>query len=133
MGEQGGCHCSAVRYRLKDGAAPVHHALCHCTDCRKASGAPAVGWALFAKDDIEIGGEPASYRSSEHAERHFCVSCGTGLFYTNEAIFPGKIDIQSATLDNPDAFPLQAEIQVAERIGWMDKVGELPRFERYPG
>lgn len=132
MGEQGGCHCGTIRYEIRDGAQPEHHALCHCTDCRKASGAPAIGWTLFARGDVTICGEPSPYRSSEHAERHFCSRCGTGLFYTNEVIFPGRIDIQSATLDNPDAFPLQGEIQIAERIGWMGKLGELPRFDRYP-
>jgi hypothetical protein len=25
--------------------------------------------------------------------RQFCGTCGTGLFYVNEAIFPGQIDI----------------------------------------
>ncbi len=49
-------------------------------------------------------------------------SCGTGLFYTSEAIFPGQIDVQIATLDDPDAFVPQAQIQTAERIGWMEKL-----------
>ena len=43
------------------------------------------------------------------------------------------IDIQSATLDDPDRIPVQAQIQTAERIGWMEKAHELPSFERYPG
>lgn len=133
MGEQGGCLCGAIRYELKDGATPVHHALCHCADCRRATGAPAVSWALFARDEVQITGEPRAYRSSEHAERHFCAVCGTSLFYTNPVIFPGQIDIQSATLDNPDAFAMQGQIQTAERIGWMATRDRLPQFERYPG
>ena len=54
-------------------------------------------------------------------------------FYTNEDIFPDQIDVQSATLDNPDAIPLQAQIQTAEGIGWMAELHRLPSFERYPG
>jgi hypothetical protein len=133
MAEAGGCHCGSVSYELKEGAVPVHHALCHCADCRKSSGAPAVAWTLFAREDVTVRGEPARYRSSEHAERHFCATCGSSLFYTNDQIFPGQIDIQSATLDRPDAFPLQAQIQTADRIGWMEKLDALPQFERYPG
>ena len=133
MAEQGGCMCGAIRYELKDGAQPVHHALCHCTDCRKASGAPAVAWALFDKGDVSISGRATDFGSSEHATRQFCPTCGTGLFYLNEQIFPGQIDIQSATLDNPDAFPVQGQIQTAERIGWMGHLEGLPQFERYPG
>jgi hypothetical protein len=110
-----------------------HHALCHCTDCRKSSGAPAVSWALAATDQITITGETSVYESSEHGRRHFCGRCGTGLFYTNDVIFPGQTDVQSATLDDPDALPLQAQIQTAERIGWMETAKDLPSFHRYPG
>ena len=127
----GGCHCGAVRYEMT--AEVAHHALCHCTDCRKASGAPATAWAMAAADQVTITGEPVTYASSEHGRRLFCGACGTSLFYTNEVVFPGMIDVQSATLDDPDAIPLQAQIQTAERIGWMAHLGDLPAFERYPG
>ena len=127
----GGCHCGAVRYEMT--AEVAHHALCHCTDCRKASGAPAVAWAMAAADQVEVTGQPLTYASSEHGRRMFCSACGTSLFYTNEVVFPGMIDVQSATLDDPDAISLQAQIQTAERIGWMAHLGDLPAFERYPG
>ena len=131
MEAKGRCHCGAITYSVSGD--PAHHALCHCTDCRLASGAPAVSWALFPRDAVTMTGTPQAYASSEHAQRHFCGACGTGLFYTNEAIFPGQIDIQSATLDDPGALPLQAQIQTAERIGWMAHLHDLPNFERYPG
>ena len=92
-----------------------------------------VGWALVSRTDLELTGTPKIYASSEHGRRHFCGDCGTGLFYTNEAIFPGQIDVQSGTLDDPDLIPAGAQIQVAERIGWMEKLDEMPAFNRYPG
>lgn len=126
----GGCHCGAVRYQMS--ADVAHHSLCHCTDCRRASGAPAVSWALVKRDDIRIEGQPKAYASSPGTQRLFCADCGTSVFFVNEAIFPGMIDVQSATLDDPDAIPMQGQIQTAERIGWMDILGTLPAFERYP-
>ncbi len=128
---RGQCHCGAIRYAIPTQV--EHHTLCHCRDCRRHSGAPLVGWALVGHDALDVTGTPKVYASSEHGRRHFCGDCGTGLFYTNEAIFPGKIDVQTATLDDPDAIPVQAQIQTAERIGWMEKLAELPAFERYPG
>ena len=136
MGEsehRGQCHCGAVTYTIAAGVTPVHHALCHCTDCRRSSGAPAIGWALFAADEVSISGEVTAYQSSEHVRRHFCPKCGTGLFYTHDTLFVGQIDVQSATLDNPDAFALGGQIQMAERIGWMAHLDTLPAFERFPG
>lgn len=127
----GGCRCGAVRYEMPSDVA--HAALCHCTDCRKSSGAPAVAWALAPRDQVTIEGEPLVYASSDNVQRHFCGRCGTGLFYTNEVVFPGMIDVQTATLDDPDEIPVVAQIQTAERIGWMERAHELPTFERYPG
>lgn len=129
---QGQCHCGAIRYEMATQA--THHALCHCTDCRRHSGAPMVAWALVPMPLLTIlSGTPKIYQSSQHAQRHFCGDCGTGLFYTNDDIFPGQIDVQSATLDNPDAIPVQGQIQTAERIGWMETLDTLPSFARFPG
>lgn len=127
----GGCHCGAVRYEMPETF--IHHALCHCTDCRRCSGAPAVAWALVPTDQLQIAGQTVVYASSQDGRRHFCGVCGTGLFYTNEVIFPGQTDVQSATLDDPDALKLQAQIQTAERIKWMETANDLPAFHRYPG
>ena len=91
-----------------------------------------VGELEVNQGEIEITGTPKIYASSEHGRRHFCGECGTGLFYTSEAIFPGQIDVQSATLDDPGLIPAQVQIQTAERIGWMEKLDSLPTFERYP-
>jgi hypothetical protein len=70
--------------------------------------------------------------SSQHGRREFCAACGTGLFYRNDDIFAGLVDVQSATWDDPDAFAPTEQIQIAERIGWMAGVHLLPAFERYP-
>lgn len=129
----GGCHCGAVRYEA--GQAPSRHSICHCTDCRRSAGAPVVAWAIFGLGDVRVTkGAPKVRASSEHGRRHFCADCGTGLFYTNEVILPGVIDVQSATLDNPDAIAAPAaQVQVAERIGWLQAAHESPAFARYPG
>lgn len=127
----GGCHCGAVRYELN--GAPMHHALCHCTDCRRTSGAPMVGWTMYPETALTlIQGSPREYASSEHGRRFFCGDCGTGLFYRNAEILPGIVDVQSATYDDPDLIPAQAHVQIADRIGWMADVHMLPSFERYP-
>lgn len=127
---KGQCHCGAIRYEMP--AEVQHHTLCHCGDCRRATGAPLVSWGLAASDSVKIEGQPKVYASSEHGRRHFCGGCGTSLFYTNDAIFPGMIDIQTGTLDDASTLPLQAQIQIAERIGWMADAHELPMFERFP-
>lgn len=127
----GQCHCGAIHYEMPSEV--LHHALCHCTDCRRHAGAPMVAWAMIPAEQLRItSGQPTTYNSSEHGRRLFCAACGTGLFYINEANLPGMVDIQTATLDDPDALPPTAHIQVAERLSWMRHADTLPTFERYP-
>jgi hypothetical protein len=127
----GGCHCGAIRYELSGD--PMHHALCHCADCRRHAGAPVVGWAMFKSDQFRVTqGEAKEYASSEHGRRYFCAHCGTGLFYRNDQLLPDITDVQSGTLDEPDAIPAEVHIQTADRIGWMKTAHELPQFDRYP-
>lgn len=130
MAVTGGCRCGAVRYVAQ--GEPAHHALCHCTQCRRSAGAFVIGWAMFAQTAVAIEGEPVTYESSPGTFRRFCGTCGTGLFYVDESVFPGMIDVQSGTLDEPDAMPAQLQIQVADAPRWMAGYSELAAFERFP-
>ncbi|QYU69600.1 GFA family protein [Leptolyngbya sp. 15MV] len=127
----GRCHCGKVVYGFQGGIR--HSSVCHCEDCRKCAGAPSVAWMAVASDDFAIErGKPRLYRSSPDAERYFCGDCGTGLYYVNENVLPGLVDIQVATLDDPEAFPPQIHVQMADALGWEAGLGDLPSFDRYP-
>lgn len=126
----GGCHCGAIRYEVSGDV--IGHSLCHCVDCRRSSGAPMVGWAMVPDTQLRVTGETSIYASSENGRRHFCIQCGTGLFYSNDAMLPGLVDITSATLDEPEKLAPEDHIQVADRIEWMTTVHTLPEHERFP-
>ncbi|HWK41959.1 MAG TPA: GFA family protein [Croceibacterium sp.] len=128
----GGCRCGAIRYqaRVDD---PTRHALCHCEDCQRSAGAPAVAWLAVPKESFAVTqGEAVRWDGDGGAERYFCGTCGTGLYYFNEEVLPGVADIQSATLDDTETWQPGAQIQCADRLGYMAKLGEMPEFERYP-
>jgi hypothetical protein len=128
----GGCHCGAVRYEAS--GTPQHVSICHCGDCRKSAGAPFVSWAAFSAVDFRvIRGEPKAFNSSGSAFRHFCADCGSGLYYVNEQVLPGLVDIQTSTLDDPDALEPVLQIQAAEKLKWVAHMDSLPSFDRYPG
>ena len=129
---EGGCRCGAVRYEAEGEAA--HHALCHCRDCQMASGAPAIAWLAMPSGGFRVtSGEPVRYTAASGSMRAFCGTCGTSLFFVNEDVLPGIVDIQSVTLDNPDAVPVQAQIQTDDRRPFMATLHELPAFARFPG
>ena len=127
----GRCSCGAIHYELS--GPPKSVSLCHCGDCRRSAGAPMVAWAMFPEAALTLTkGSPKTINSSGTAMRSFCADCGSGLFYRSEPVLPGMVDIQSSTLDLPEALPPTVQLQTAERLGWMKHVHELPEFERFP-
>lgn len=125
---EGGCLCGAVRYRVH--GSPRATSLCHCRSCRLATGAPALAWAIFPEDKVEIvAGETATFFSSPGVEWGFCASCGTTLTY-RRASRPGLFDVTTATLDDPEAFPPSKEIWTGERLSWMPSNPAIPQFDR---
>jgi hypothetical protein len=125
---EGGCSCGAIRYRST--AQPTGRTLCHCESCRRASGAPAVAWAIFPTHAFAIvAGTPHEHRSSEYVTRSFCETCGTPLVYRSDRR-PDVVDVPTATLDDPDAFAPEREIWTGERIAWSVVNPALPQFVR---
>ena len=124
---RGGCLCGDIRYRIV--GPPLVTSFCHCRSCRLATGAPAAAWVILRDGDLVIDqGAPALYRSSPDVERTFCGRCGTSLTY-RRADRSGSIDIHTATLDDPGAFPPVREIWLEEKIAWMEP---NPRFTHHP-
>lgn len=130
MAVTGKCQCGAISYEAR--GEPAHSAACWCDDCRASAGATPVVWTLFPQEAVTISGSPVSYESSPGSTRQFCGTCGTGMFFYNETIFPAQVDIQAGTMADQNAFPPQAHIQLADAPGWEAKAGDLPRFDRYP-
>lgn len=119
----GGCHCGSVRYETAD--TPFERALCHCALCRRTTGAPAVAWFTVRESTLRLTGEPASHASSEHAVRTFCGRCGTQITF-KDAAYGDRIDLTTASLDDPEAAPPVEQIWVKSRLPWMAAAHSLP-------
>lgn len=128
----GGCLCGAVRYEA-DG--PVRdETVCHCSLCRRASGAPFVAWATFESARLRVTqGRPAERRSSPRAVRSFCAACGTPLFFRSDAA-PDSVDVTIASLDEPESVRPRDHIWTRSRLSWVRVADGLPEHpERRPG
>lgn len=122
----GGCLCGAIRYETVGEPTTVGH--CHCTLCRRASGAAFVTWAVFPAGAFAFTkGAPKIIRSSPKAERAFCGACGTPLWfrYTEG---PADVDVTAATFDNPSEFVPQYAIWTSSRLPWLELEGHLPSY-----
>lgn len=122
----GGCFCGAIRYRLT--AAPIEVSYCHCTMCRRTSGAALVPWATVARTDLEmIAGTPTELRSSAKAVRSFCSSCGTALTFREDAR-PRLLDVTVCSLDRPETVAPREHIWTSSQLPWLHVEDDLPRF-----
>lgn len=123
----GGCMCGAVRFEAH--GTPFNSTLCHCVDCRRASGAPALAWFSVAATGLRwIAGQPQLFRSSSQAVRGLCAACGTTLTYQSDA-WPDEIDIASGSLDDPDLVPPLDHTFVRSRLSWLKLGDGLPQFQ----
>ena len=123
---EGGCLCGRVRYRISARLTNVAH--CHCSMCRRASGAPFVTWVVIPADSFEITkGTPAMYPSSEDSERRFCPACGTQLtFWTSRAA--DGIDVTVGSLDDPEACRANRHVWTSGRLRTLHVDDGLPAF-----
>ena len=102
------CLCGAIEVIAE---IPSDVGLCHCSMCRRWSGGPM--FALHCGSQVECkGATPATYRSSEWAERGFCAQCGTHLFYH---LLPSNEYILPAGLFQDQPFTLSSEIFIDEK------------------
>ena len=120
---QGGCLCGAVRYTAANLSDP---GWCHCRQCQRFSGAPAMVWADCDKADFSVKGPVARIKSSSHAHRMFCLYCGASLYMVDDAE-AGRIEIAVGTLDQPERIRPEFHIWDASRLAWFDVPDHLPR------
>lgn len=122
---EGGCLCGAVRWRAMADPTWVGH--CHCTMCRRASGAAAVSWAAFPEPSFTITkGTPARYVSSSRAARQFCATCGGQLTFQFNKDIGKTIDVTIGSFDDPAALRPKEHVFTKSRIAWLKLDEHLP-------
>jgi hypothetical protein len=121
---EGGCLCGAIRYVAH--GAPTVSMICHCNTCRRAAGAPVVAWLTFPLSQFSfVRGRPSEFHSTPLVTRTFCSVCGTSLTYVHTAR-PLEIDVVTASLDDPEAFPPTHHSWMSSSLGWIRFGDGLP-------
>ena len=117
----GGCLCGAIRYTVD---APLKNvSACHCTHCRKTSGAGSSHNAIIATSALTINtGTPKRYvdtaDSGNTLYRFFCGDCGSSLFSRREKM-PEMTVLKVGTLDDASQLTLAMNIWTGSALPWM--------------
>jgi hypothetical protein len=119
----GGCQCGAVRYALY--AEPDSADICHCRMCQKAMGNLFMATAGVARQDFAwTKGAPATWQSSQIAERAFCAACGTPLSF--RYLSRERISVTTGSLDQPARARPTHQLGIESRVPWFDEIAALP-------
>jgi len=118
----GGCFCGAVRY---EAGSPYHLTNCHCTTCRRTSGAPFVTWFSVRRAEFKLlQGALVLFRSSANGVRGFCGRCGSHVTFEFEDA--DEIDFTTCTLDEPERLPPEDHTWARSRLPWIRLADGLP-------
>lgn len=123
---RGSCLCGGIRYEV---TGPLRTPLnCHCSMCRKATGAAFRTRAAIAESDFHwVAGENllGRYRSSEFETRTFCSVCGSTLV----TLIPRRKEVGLAlgTLDDDPGIRIERNIFVGSKAPWYEICDDLPQ------
>ena len=120
----GSCLCGGVTFTVAGPLAPA--SACHCGQCRRQSGHV---WASthVPDDQLTLTAQEGLrwYRSSDRAQRGFCGTCGSFLFWKAEG--EAATSIAMGALDAPTGLHLARHIFVADKGDYYDITDDLPR------
>jgi hypothetical protein len=127
----GSCLCRGITYEVDGEFGRVVN--CHCSMCRKATGAAFRTRAGVATEAFRwLTGDDllSRYESSPGETRTFCRVCGATLvtFFRDH---PGEIGLALGTLDDDPGVRPSAHVFVASKAPWFEITDQLPQFSEY--
>jgi hypothetical protein len=117
---QGGCLCGRVRFRVK--GRPLRVGLCHCQDCRRASGSFFTPFGVWPITSYEGSGEMKTF-----ASRSFCPECGSRI----ASLRDDEAEIMLGSLDMaPSDLAPEYELWTGRREEWILPLPWAEQFRR---
>ncbi len=121
----GRCYCGASRISAK--YAPDVVTYCHCSDCRRITGAPVAAFAAFDADDVTIlPGDIQPKSFVKGVARWACPECGSPLAATFDYL-PDMIYVPVGIIDQVAEFPPQLHSHHQSCLSWLHINDDLPR------
>jgi len=122
----GGCLCGGVRFVIR---APLGEiVVCHCSLCRRWSGAAYGAASPVRRDGLELVEDQglAWYVDRNDRERGFCRTCGCGIFWLREG--DDEIYVSAGALDEPTGLRIEGHMMVASKADWEDLRAAPPLY-----
>jgi hypothetical protein len=125
----GSCLCGAVRYEVED---QFRYSLnCHCSKCRRATGAAFKPFAGIERVRLRLtgGANQLLIFGEELAHDAHCGKCGSLLYsLVREATF---VHVTLGTLVDAPSIRPSAHIFVGSKARWYTITDDLPQHEEF--
>jgi len=129
---RGACACGTVRFEITGPLGPV--VSCHCSICRRASGAAFASNASVPASRFQLlqGRDAISeFESSPGYFRAFCSRCGSPV-YGRSARYPAMRRVRLGTLEgDPQTRPV-AHVWVSSKAPWFEISDSIEQFAEMP-
>ena len=112
---------------MRQGPHPFDETNCHCSICRRTTGAPFVAWLPRSQFRL-VCGEPTRFESTAKGTRSFCPRCGTQLTFEHES-FLDEIDVTTCSLDDPERVPPKDHTHTSSKLSWVKLSDQLPEHQ----
>ncbi len=129
---KGSCLCGGVRYEIDGRLEMILH--CHCSMCRKATGAAFRTRAAVRSSEFRWASGATlvrRYRSSPTNVRTFCGTCGSTLI-TEFPSEPDWLGLALGTLDTSPPNRPEAHVYVASMASWFSIEDALAQHDAEP-
>lgn len=123
-GLTGRCYCGAVR--VEAAGLPLTVAYCHCTDCRRWTGAPVGAFAAFAEGALRLSPVPEARSAVPGVRRWNCPACGSPLAARFEYL-PGQVYVPLGILDDAASVAPVLHAHAGSQLPWLRIDDTLPR------
>jgi hypothetical protein len=122
------CCCGSATITVE--GQPALNGICNCSSCKKRTGS-AFGWSVYFADaeiKAKTGGTRVYAKQGPQGyNRHFCVTCGTTLYWKSFGFMPEHTGIAGGCFVNdPIPDPLFSA-QDSTRCAWLTLPAEWPK------
>jgi hypothetical protein len=125
----GGCFCGAVRYAVADA---FRYAMnCHCSNCRRTTGAAFKPFAGIERGKLVIvdGAEKLMVYGEPDGNDTHCGQCGSLLYSVVRA--GAYVHVAMGTLIDAPSIRPSAHIFVGSKAPWFAITDDLPQHEEH--
>lgn len=130
----GQCSCGELAYHHP--APAVQIVACHCSLCRRMTGAPLSSYVVVKAADLVLTqGQDflKSYAVTSRTQRYFCTDCGTPLYNSNQVTYAGLTMLYLGTVNQHESLTPTMDIYCESNLSWLSTADSSRHFEQTPG